>query len=796
MIQVKTSLFAVGLFVLSETDISDEVKHLSTVDPSTINPVLFQPRVNHHLVTYADMKEVFKTAGYHGNGIKLNVRSIELLLFQLATKKKGPKDYSMASMYNVRYETRLINATTQHVDMVQHSSKVASPIPLDYQEDHQELIPSTTPVEFVQKLTSIIKGRKLNNVADLQQLSVDLKLGSLNNDSNFFAAYSELRTLFQRKYKLAVGIVEGSHRLNMAIRVACGGAITNSYHLNKKELEDRNKLKANLSESSCNDMFDVNIHLGIETLPSLLNCQEVSKEILANQKQGFSHSLGNVLTTCLEEYRRRIAIAAEEDENIHRDINIDMYNQAYNEMNEKDFNGENELTTLINNVNKSILLIDNPMNRRWLVVLPHLYKQILLTDKCKHMHDTFVERNGLSSSEKYFERELYLGCTSKAPMVSKSEVAKNNPRAKSIKVPIIIKIVIEFLRCLLFQSSGRTALINYIEKMPISSNVWKQKQDKNPFGGDLHSLPVIQGLLHLALIKTDLYMSILGQGAPNNRLRKQPLKFVLLQTFMKHSIRMLLYVNEDPLVNREYLKKKLGPVVFDQYFSPNKDSSFVVQAMKLYAIYLEKYGNFYKKFQYTFLGKATKNSLHKQRFRQLELKEEELMFKDIKIKESTMDLGKDYIRVPANTLVPGNFVQFCNAIANPEKTKYENFFFDPNCYDVDIESVVEDTEEKNTALDDFSNLEEKLINHFSDMLKETSSQGPNQDMPFSQHFSEAANVLSSHCGNDHVSLQHFFGHLRDKIKEHDNNEPIKFDPRALFDEAKSDGDNDEDDSLE
>ena len=78
------------------------------------------------------------------------------------------------------------------------------------------------------------------------------------------------------------------------------------------------------------------------------------------------------------------------------------------------------------------------------------------------------------------------------------------------------------------------------------------------------------------------------------------------------------------------------------------------------------------------------------------------------------------------------------------------------------------------------------------MLKETSSQGPTHDMTFSQYFSEALNVLSSHCGNDHVSLQHFLGHIRDKLKDHDNEQPIKFDPRAMFNEANNDGVNDED----
>ena len=77
-----------GLFLVSESDLSDTVNHVQKRDAGTINPVLYHPRVNHHLITYADMKDDFKAAGYKGSGENLNIRSIVLLLFRLSDKEK------------------------------------------------------------------------------------------------------------------------------------------------------------------------------------------------------------------------------------------------------------------------------------------------------------------------------------------------------------------------------------------------------------------------------------------------------------------------------------------------------------------------------------------------------------------------------------------------------------------------------------------------------------------------------------------------------------------------------------
>ena len=99
---------------------------------------------------------------------------------------------------------------------------------------------------------------------------------------------------------------------------------------------------------------------------------------------------------------------------------------------------------------------------------------------------------------------------------------------------------------------------------------------------------------------------------------------------MKQCVKELLIVNENPKIDREYLKDKLG-VVYKDYFGVNKDVTFIVQAMKLYGQYLEKYGNLYKVKHYDFLGKNMKLSLHSTRNNRLDLKEEELVFKDIEV---------------------------------------------------------------------------------------------------------------------------------------------------------------------
>ena len=68
-----------------------------------------------------------------------------------------------------------------------------------------------------------------------------------------------------------------------------------------------------------------------------------------------------------------------------------------------------------------------------------------------------------------------------------------------------------------------------------------------------------------------------------------------------------------------------------------------------------------------------KTSLHAEKFRGLDLKDNELLIRDIKIQEHTMGLNGKHIRVPENTVIPGPFVAFCQAIGSSKKTKYVNF---------------------------------------------------------------------------------------------------------------------------
>ena len=784
-IPLKTSLFVMGLFLVSESDLSDTVTHVQKRDAGTINPVLYHPRVNHHLITYADMKDDFKAAGYKGSGENLNIRSIVLLLFRLSDKEKEDGDHSLSSMYNVRYNTERYEKVSSHIEMLTHPTKVASSIPLDYQDTFQDSLSASTTLGFIENLCTILANRKLQSVQDLETLSKDLHLGSLVQEGDdFHTAYSRLRSSFQEHYGLAVGVVEGSHRLNLAMRVACKGAVTNSFHLSPSDINERDRFQADFRASSFNAMFDIQIHVALKSLPTLLDCQTISKKILVNQKKGFSHSLGNVLSSCLEEYQRLIKNAIEDgkDPNIHRDIDIDWYNKNYKEMTIRKFKTDAELEALIKNVNEDITLIENPLNRRWLLVLPHLYEPILLHDKCRQQQNDYLEKKKSIQDKHTKESQIYLGCTVNTPWLGKVEVLKMNPGNKNPKAHIMVKIIYEFLRGLLFQSSGRTCLVNLIEKTTQDGKMWPQARKANAFTGNIHSLPVIQHVVYLALLKTDLLISILAQSSPPaSRLRRNPLRFLLLQLFMKQCVKELLIVNENPKIDREYLKDKLG-VVYKDYFGVNKDVTFIVQAMKLYGQYLEKYGNLYKVKQYDFLGKNMKISLHSTRNTRLDLKEEELVFKDIKVVETTMDLDGKHIRVPKDTVIPGSFVAFCQAIGNPKVGKFSSFFFHPNSYDIPTTDLPGEDEEANVPTDDFVNAEEKIIKRFTDMLNDQQSSASNSALTFSQYFSEVVEVINSHCGNDHQSLQYILQNMKEKLVNHVNDLPIEFDPTKLFDE--------------
>ena len=125
-----------------------------------------------------------------------------------------------------------------------------------------------------------------------------------------------------------VGVIEGSHRINLAIRVATGEAVTNSFHLTEREKNAKNSYSPNFNKSFFNDMFDVMIKIPFDSLPTCSDCQDASKAILNSQERGYIHSLGNVLLNCKETYTCIIQtlIVETEDKNLHRDISIDWYN--------------------------------------------------------------------------------------------------------------------------------------------------------------------------------------------------------------------------------------------------------------------------------------------------------------------------------------------------------------------------------------------------------------------------------------------------------------------------------------
>ena len=157
----------------------------------------------------------------------------------------------------------------------------------------------------------------------------------------------------------------------------------------------------------------------------------------------------------------------------------------------------------------------------------------------------------------------------------------NNPGKKDSHLSTTTKVLIQFLKSLLFQSSGKDILHLFVEKMPADRVVWDQYGIKNTLTGNLHHLPVIKRLPCLALSKTDLMISVVGQlQAPPKYIRKNALQCLLLPMFLQEFVEDLLFVNENTVVDRNVLERKLGHH-YDVYFGLTMRASFIELAMKL-----------------------------------------------------------------------------------------------------------------------------------------------------------------------------------------------------------------------
>ena len=88
-----------------------------------------------------------------------------------------------------------------------------------------------------------------------------------------YEAYSDVRVKFQTKFKIGIGIIEGNHRINLALRVICKQLPTNAYHVDKEEEKEKAIDRVDLEKLNFNKWFKINVYVPKIAIPRIEEIQ-------------------------------------------------------------------------------------------------------------------------------------------------------------------------------------------------------------------------------------------------------------------------------------------------------------------------------------------------------------------------------------------------------------------------------------------------------------------------------------------------------------------------------------------
>jgi len=201
----------------------------------------------------------------------------------------------------VEYLNRKTNKTSTLA--IYHNAKVGLPFRTEPSES------TYTKIESIVRVISKFGHCELRSSKHLQEFAttLDIDLSSFNNDitelQNFNKMYIELYVKIQERYKLAIVIPEGLHRINLAVRAASGDYITNNYHIHKENVV-LPTAELLLVRTPLAEMCTVKVQLPFTTLPSLENLRIQSSHIRKGQNMGHKRTFVDALTACNNEFNR------------------------------------------------------------------------------------------------------------------------------------------------------------------------------------------------------------------------------------------------------------------------------------------------------------------------------------------------------------------------------------------------------------------------------------------------------------------------------------------------------------
>ena len=762
--QFSSSLFAIGLFVLQENNLEEIVKNVEPdPDSSTYakNPVYFAPNVNHHPCTYERMDQDFKASAYRGGSSEFHHRDIHVLAYQICEGEPGNEthDTLLQSLYVVEYMKK--NSKWVNREII-HRTKYARGIPANFYKKFKDTFNCKSSMDFVRTIFAKLSNKRIEKISDVKAIAKEFALDDVEHQSykDVHEAYSDIRYKFQKKFRIGIGILEGNHRINLAIRLICNQLPTNAYLVDKEEQREKRIRDINLKKSNFNKMFKINVYVPRVAIPRIDELKVKSSDILTAQQDGFATSLGDVLLECSKAYENIMYRLKSNDLNAAKDITVDSYyNKNFVDPKFKfrgETDGEEFITFLKDFSDSPSGAVSNPFFRKSGIVLPELFPHLM---KYSHFASNQIRLNTSKGDLSFANTKLWIlyGSMKVTPMVSAHELEKLNP-ASNKSTPIVylvVRGVLEFLRALLFTEDGRNLLASYICLSSRGQKKWPQKVENGSFNySRLHDENIVRFIMVCSMKITSKICTLFDK----KKVKKRQLTFILFQVFVKQILRDVLRIGQNPLVDKLRLQHKVGKS-YKQYFFPNAKESFLVCALRYYSEYVEKYITTAHlcdtEFHLLIIDKKSQ---------ELELDMESLNFSKKKIPMSTMD-RVGHVQVEKDTTIPGSFYEFFVALAgkipNNKQDVYEKFFFtDPVGKKRVIKKITpKPKQQQKPQRDMFSSLQE-----FATSMLDDASTG-RKDLNLNEFVEKSLSAITEATKDNSPTLTKYISFIIDTVNE-------------------------------
>ena len=293
--------------------------------------------------------------------------------------------------------------------------------------------------------------------------------------------------------------------------------------------------------------------------------------------------------------------------------------------------------------------------------------------------DQFNQSNRLGDDHNKIA--IFEHCLAMTPFATENELRTRNINTR-LKLPFHLKTTLEFLRCSLFTAENRFLLSNFCAADFLTKDTWVQHDGgKTDIGNPckLQDLDFVAKMM-FAVVATasslsDYISHIIDLRTSKIQMRLQKLKAILRTVQFYNILQDVMKVGSNPVICVENVERIVGKSSYKKHFL-GSDKTFLAGALTLYVEHVlklkiimqhikNKYGkNFFKQNENSKLKKGI-----------FKIDPKDLVLDNITTSFDTTQMNGTY-SLPTDTVIPGSFYQFCEAIAMPTEeaaARYETF---------------------------------------------------------------------------------------------------------------------------